>query len=812
MKGETDATVIKNFNNEATSISTKLGHSICKLCFDVIKMSEVSLNDDYSEGGVKSGSVKSESDSFLDDDSEPGSALARQLLDALTPAALSKLRRAFRKTKERSQSQDIDRRVEEVMRLAAAEEGIEFAPTAPHTSLALSLDREGFILAINNIFGRHRYEPHANALFNSLDAWGAGRVWWRQLLAHLLVTAPPRWTPLKDVTVKKLQHCKRETIVKFVTIETNESFCYAAVSRGGRVGLYDGRLKLLQSYEVFYDRTGVRKRVKNCWITDAIYMSDSLSFLLAASDRSLAVYDASTLAHALRYCITGLPHIPTCVAYLRSSLCSYAELALGTARGDIVRVRFRHALPAADTATIYFWRELSSPPYTSYISITTWRRVHVRAVRRLGYSGNVVWSCSHDSDVSVRARHMPGKLDDYVFKVQRGVSCFHVVPALHMLATGSADGTVRLWDMTQSSPFAKLPAPARAAVLDVKVIADMEVVIAFCSNCWLHIWDLNEESLLQTIKIKFPFLGVLGKKVEFGAYCIHPGPALKKTVAAESPSTSRGSSVARGSSGGLQLLEEEDEEIKDMRDVEYSLSHRAAILVTCCDYVCTVPLAESTEPRPAPGDTLQARRPHAWDVPLSSTATSTPRHHSLGPSKSLQYSHTPRSRTPTPLGAHTPRSRTPRLLGAHTPRSRTPRPLEAQTPRSPSRTPFDKLPELPAKLPIEDLDLEKLLENAGLQGILEKDFVLMKGLKHDLNMKLAEMEANREAMASAVAAGAPYLALRTYEMEPLAPIDEMTDAYARAMRLFPPSSTMGTPTGSTGSTPRRARSRTSTNV
>ncbi|XP_061705592.1 uncharacterized protein LOC133516598 [Cydia pomonella] len=763
-------------------------------------MSEVSFNDEYSEGGLKSGSVKSESeDSLLDEDSEPGSALARQLLDALAPAALSKLRRAFRRTKENSRSQDIDRRVEEVMRLAAAEEGIEFAPAPPHTSLALSLDREGFIQAINNIFGQHKYEPHANALFNSLDAWGAGRIWWRQLLARLLVMAPPRWTPPKDITVKKLQHCKRETIVKLVTIETTESFCYAAVTRGGRVGLYDGRLKLLHSYEVFYDRTGVRKRVKNCWITDAIYMSDSLSFLLAASDRSLAVYDASTLAHALRYCITGLPHIPTCVAYLPSSLSSYAELALGTARGDIVRVRFRHSLPAADTATIYFWREISSPPHTSYISITTWRRVHTRAVRRLGYSGNVVWSCSHDSDVSVRARHMPGKLDDYVFKVQRGVSCFHVIPALHMLATGSADGTVRLWDITQPSPFAKLPSPGRAAVLDVKVIADMEVVVAFCNNCWLHIWDLNEESLLQTIKIKFPFLGVLGKKVEFGAYCIHPGPALKRTVAAESPSTSRGSSVARGSSGGLQLLEEEEEEIKDNRDVEYSLSHRAAIVVTCCDCVCTIPLTEPAEHRPPPGDTLQARRPHAWDVPMSSTDTSTPRRHSLRPSQSLQPSLTPRSRTPRPHGAHTPRSRTPRPLGAHTPRSR-------------SRTPFDKLPELPVKLPIEDLDLEKLLENAGLQGILEKDFVLMKGLKHDLNMKLAEMEANREAMASAVAAGAPYLALRTYEMEPIAPVDEMTDAYARAMRLFPPSSTVGTPTGSTGSTPRRGRSRTSTNV
>lgn len=40
---------------------------------------------------------------------------------------------------------------------------------------------------------------------------------------------------------------------------------------------------------------------------------------------------------------------------------------------------------------------------------------------------------------------------------------------------------------------------------------------------WLHIWDIYEECLLQTIKINFPFLGVLGKKVEFGAFCLHQG-------------------------------------------------------------------------------------------------------------------------------------------------------------------------------------------------------------------------------------------------------------------------------------------------
>lgn len=45
------------------------------------------------------------------------------------------------------------RKVEEVMRLAAAEEGIEFATTRPSSDDPLWLDEKGFVAAINKIFG-----------------------------------------------------------------------------------------------------------------------------------------------------------------------------------------------------------------------------------------------------------------------------------------------------------------------------------------------------------------------------------------------------------------------------------------------------------------------------------------------------------------------------------------------------------------------------------------------------------------------------------------------------------------------------------
>lgn len=68
---------------------------------------------------------------------------------------------------------------------------------------------------------------------------------------------------------------QRETIVKLVCIERIDSFCYAAVSKGGRVGLYSGDFKLLDNYNIFYHRSGLKKRIKNCWVTDALYMNVS---------------------------------------------------------------------------------------------------------------------------------------------------------------------------------------------------------------------------------------------------------------------------------------------------------------------------------------------------------------------------------------------------------------------------------------------------------------------------------------------------------------------------------------------------------
>ncbi|CAH2058462.1 unnamed protein product, partial [Iphiclides podalirius] len=105
------------------------------------------------------------------------------------------------------------------------------------------------------------------------------------------------------------------------------------------------------------------------------------------------------------------------------------------------------------------------------------------------------------------------------------------------------------------------------------------------------------------------------------------------------------------------------------------------------------------------------------------------------------------------------------------------------------------------------MDMQDLLERAGLQGILEKDFVLMQGFKNDLNKKLHQMKSNMDARAAG-RRGAPHLALETTSPDRVSPPPRAIHCreYERLLRFFPPPSITCTPTSSS-STPRHSRSK-----
>lgn len=105
---------------------------------------------------------------------------------------------------------------------------------------------------------------------------------------------------------------QHESVVKVISIETEEFFCYTVFSRLGQVGIYDGRLNLLREYGLqlsqcpddLVRRTARRRR--NVWINDAVYMPDAQFITVAVSDGSIHFVDAVCLVHLPTFCITGV--------------------------------------------------------------------------------------------------------------------------------------------------------------------------------------------------------------------------------------------------------------------------------------------------------------------------------------------------------------------------------------------------------------------------------------------------------------------------------------------------------------------------
>ena len=110
-------------------------------------------------------------------------------------------------------------------------------------------------------------------------------------------------------------------------IETSKYFCYAILSKHGRVGLYDGNLNFLTTYQLIMTREDINRREedrrrRNRWVTDAIFCSDVLMFIVTNTARSVIIYEASGLKHVPLWLILSTPNIVEVISRSHYTTCN----------------------------------------------------------------------------------------------------------------------------------------------------------------------------------------------------------------------------------------------------------------------------------------------------------------------------------------------------------------------------------------------------------------------------------------------------------------------------------------------------------
>lgn len=158
---------------------------------------------------------------------------------------------------------------------------------------------------------------------------------------------------------------QKQTIVKIVSIETANAFCYVVITKHGQVGIYDAEWRLLWSYIAILDEISAKgfysaKRRHIKWITDALYMPDAEILVISTSARCLIFYDTSRLHHTPIWFVSGIRNVPQVMIYHCET--NKSILFFGDEYGNVFKLTWlqpRIALlprKVKDRLSFYYWR------------------------------------------------------------------------------------------------------------------------------------------------------------------------------------------------------------------------------------------------------------------------------------------------------------------------------------------------------------------------------------------------------------------------------------------------------------------------
>ncbi|KAK6643621.1 hypothetical protein RUM43_005131 [Polyplax serrata] len=520
------------------------------------------------------------------------------------------------------------------------------------------LGRHEFGQIMEEISGSSMILLPAAKLFDCLDEKKKGTIVWEDVLDGIIAkTAKPlerkqeNWQPLQpDVTIHCASHCKREFIVKVISLRTKLTFCYAVVSKLGRVGVYDGEFNLLDTYKIGLkpsrasrefltaEQEERQKRSVTTWVTDAMFVPDTYAIFFSTSDRSLHLYDATGLIHVPLCLISGLKNTPTCLDYYSSSMADRTFLFFGDDQGDVTIMKFHQPKKSLfrkkdpDKLDKFLWEELKEQP--DYVTIRTHRKVHCEQVIQVSYSpeSKTILTCSNDPVNTMVLRHIEKRRRPYVFRVPRGIKCFHMEKSLHIIATGSKDGIVRVWNrVVTKQPIISLHGH-RESIVDVRILRHMSLIMSLSEKCVVKAWNLNEYYCQMTVQLNFPIFQ-MSSRVEFGTRSIFPGPTItdvfEELAFSDSKSTSK-----------INSFVEDIETWSFTRDFETRNGadwKRNSVAVICCNFIALLklnlasvaPEDEAHVPNflrkykmlPPPSRELYASVPSPWKIADSFTKT-----------------------------------------------------------------------------------------------------------------------------------------------------------------------------------------------
>ncbi|XP_045580316.1 WD repeat-containing protein on Y chromosome [Salmo salar] len=385
---------------------------------------------------------------------------------------------------------------------------------------------EEFQNALSAVIGPDSQSGWLERVFNEIDVSCDGYVEWEDLCSYLLQqcrerdhTSRPRGALLDtEPLIKHCSHNKQEPTICVVAVPHPPPLRYISVSKGGLLTVWNNRLQVLETLELAGDpaEQGVNRRRFRGWTTDAVYLPKVHKVAIATSSRDLHFVDVSTASCFEDIHLFGFPNVPTSLCYWHDikSPGGRSLLLWGDEKGGIHLLWFLQLhnglfeSPFTEDNVpqrIYMQDIGDHSRLVSYQHIPT---VHQEPINRIIFEPHtdLIMTSSGSDASSVVIMHVSLRRKPYVWRINKGVTCFDFSRSLNLLVTGGLDPAVKLWNCFMTArPVAVLHGHG-TTVLDVVIYQPLGQVLSYSKDAELRVWDISSNRCLRTVHLQFPCL------------------------------------------------------------------------------------------------------------------------------------------------------------------------------------------------------------------------------------------------------------------------------------------------------------------
>ncbi|XP_065844948.1 cilia- and flagella-associated protein 337-like isoform X2 [Oscarella lobularis] len=392
-----------------------------------------------------------------------------------------------------------------------------------------------FRQALVEILGPTTQNEQMRTLFMKVDTTCDGLVDWDEFCTYLLLQLQEvdneenrRALPFDDEPRIVTCHWSKE-VASRVFFCTNPNR-YVTVTKDGFICQWSSDLRPQRSLAVEHpdsdtagaanqlqqQQPGMLKRKNHLWVTDCVIMYNCSKLVIATTSRDLWFYDMTVSTYTCQYRLFDIPNIPLCLDfwYNEKNPSAPCQLLYGDDNGNVCFLYFLHPLvhlfePLIQTKGGSKLRQIymhDLPQHAKYVQYAITLQVHTDWVRRVRYvpENNSFMSCSGSSVNSLVIRDVEKKRKPYVFRLRKGACCFDYSRAWNMIATGSVNHIVRLWNPFSTTKALAVLKGHHATILDVIIHDELGQVFSYSQDVVLKVWDIREYVCIQSIAWKYP--------------------------------------------------------------------------------------------------------------------------------------------------------------------------------------------------------------------------------------------------------------------------------------------------------------------